>query len=87
MANKDWKEIFDTFASVQNTRPHNCCVSLSCVSTVPLRSHALPLLEPKQPKSSKTIKRRALHKSLGRGYLFETQKQTISMEMQCLHAW
>lgn len=82
--------------SVENTRPHNCGVSPSCIATAPPQSRApwdfyFSLLETKQPlpfcQSPNRIKRRVLHKSLTHGYLFETRKQTISMEMQCLHAW
>lgn len=79
---------------IENRSPtHTSGVSPSCVA-VPPRSRALwnfYFSLTKQPPSlcqnPNKIKKWMLHKSLTHGYLFETRKQTISMEMQCLHAW
>lgn len=86
MANGDCKEIFATFVGVEKTACVQAAAALAWPSDIFI---FLPLLEPKLPfcERSNTIKRRALRQPLARGYLFETQKQTISMEMQCLHAW
>lgn len=88
ITHKRWqtKIVKRSFVGTEKTACVQGAAALTCPSDI---FTFLPLLEPKLPfcERSNTIKRRALRQSLARGYLFESQKQTISMEMQCLHAW
>lgn len=53
----------------------------------PSTTQRLPFLKKEEKKTSNKIKRWVPHNSLTHDYPFETRKEAISMEMQCLHAW
>lgn len=78
----DFKMIFIQTGATNPPPPLNLCYF---TFSLPLKTRYLRL------ETNYVIIIQALHNSLPlsltHGYLFELQKEAISMEMQCLHAW